>query len=351
MQKTYNCPVCKDNSWKKIEKYYYSRDDLLKKKYSRYSGLLRKINIAVRALFFAKPRKKTAHCDVLSSYRKLRREVLFNVWFKQENELYLVSTYCNTCGFTCYFPRPDDNDMAEKYAYLKQYEPDIGGQSGHDQYAKNLDKKRADRVYSKCSSYKSRRQGDVLDYGGGNGKLMMPFLENKYKCHLIDYNDNPLPGVSKIGDDINSYQGNKKFDVILCSHVLEHVSEISKLVNQLKALLKPEGIIYAEIPLEIWAGLEIDSDPVTHINYFTENSFVNLFIANGFEVLEKKTQIGNWGGTYMEVTWVVVKPNSNGASSLLDPDTEKMLFPSRIDSFVKLYRILLEPRLRKIIER
>lgn len=351
MEKIFNCPICKSNSWKSIETYFYLRDDLKKTKYTRFSSLLRKLYIAGRALLFAKPRNKVIHYDVLSPYHKLRREVLFNVWFKQNDEVQLDSISCGVCGFVCYSPRPDDVDIANKYEYLNQYQPNVDGQTAQDHYAKSLDSKRAARIYYKCSEYISGEQVDVLDYGGGNGKLMNPFLENKHRCYLIDYNKNTLPGILKIGNDINSCQANMKFDVIICSHVLEHVSEIAKLVNKLKDLLNPEGIIYAEVPQEILAGLRIDADPVTHINYFTENSFANLFLANGFEILEKKQQISNYANTYMEVVWVVVKPNGHNFTSLLSVDTGDMLFPSRFYSFIKLFRLLIEPRLRKLLKR
>jgi SAM-dependent methyltransferase len=351
MQKTFDCPICKSNTWKPIETYSYLRDDLTKTKHTRYSGLLRKLHIAGRALLFAKPRKKVVHYDALSSYQKLRNRVIFNVWFKQNNEVQLNSIFCGICGFACYTPRPDDVDIAKKYEYLKQYEPDVGGQTGQDQYAKDLDSKRAARIYDTCSAYHTSEQVDILDYGGGNGKLMIPFLENKHSCYLIDYNDHPLPGISKIGNDITSFHANAKFDVIICSHVLEHVSEISKLVIKLKDLLNPEGIIYAEVPQEIWAGLRIDADPVTHINYFTKNSFVNLFLANGFEILEKNQQISNYANAHMEVIWVVAKPNSNNPASLLSADTRVMLYPSRFYSSIKLFRLLIVPRLRKLLDR
>ena len=70
----------------------------------------------------------------------------------------------------------------------------------------------------------------------------------------------------------------KKFDIVICSHVLEHVSDLSNLVTKLKEQLKSNGIIYAEVPQEIWAGLRIDADPVTHVNFFSLNSFLSILL-------------------------------------------------------------------------
>jgi ubiquinone/menaquinone biosynthesis C-methylase UbiE len=261
----------------------------------------------------------------------------------------LNSIHCTTCGFTCYSPRPNDDDIARKYKYLKKYEPDIGGQSGHDLYASKLDSKRAARIYDKCMEYISSKELYILDYGGGNGKLMTPFLENKHKCHIIDYNDKPLPGISKIGNDINNYQTDVKYDVIICSHSLEHVAEISSLIKRLRGVLKAEGIIYAEVPQEIWAGLRIDADPVTHINYFAMNSFSNLFLSNGFDVLEKKEQVSNYSKTYMEVIWVVARKNSTNTNSLIASNTNERLYPSRPFSLITIFRLLIQPKIDKFL--
>jgi 2-polyprenyl-3-methyl-5-hydroxy-6-metoxy-1,4-benzoquinol methylase len=350
MKKTFNCQICKSNSWKSFETYLYLRDDLEKTKYTKYSSLLRKICLAGRVMLFAKPRNNVIHYDVLSPYHKLRREVLFNVWFKQNNEVKLDAICCDVCGFVCYTPRPDEVDIVNKYQYLNKYQPSVNRRITKDQYTKSLDSKRAARIFKKCSEYISDKQVDVLDYGGGNGVLMSPFLKNGFRCYLIDYNEDTLPGITKIGNDINNCQANIKFDVIICSHVLEHVSEISGLVNKLKDFLSSDGIIYAEVPQEILAGLRIDADPVTHINYFTKNSFANLFLANGFEILEKQQQISSYANTYMEVIWVVVKPGVSNTISLLSVDTGDMLFPSRLYSLIKFFRLLIEPKLRKLLK-
>lgn len=343
METLFECPICKYSTWKLIEKYTYLRDDLTTTKQTRYSTLFRKLTIVGRALFLARPRKRVAHYNSLSKYQKLRREVIFKVWFEHEREVSINSIYCATCGFTCYSPRPNDYDIARKYMYLKKYEPDIGGQSDYDIYAKNLDNQRASRIYCKCTENALDKKLYVLDYGGGNGKLLIPFIENKHICHIIDYNDKPISGITKIGNDINNYQTNVKYDVIICSHVLEHISDVSNLIKKLKDLLNPDGIIYAEVPLEIWAGLRIDADPVTHINFFTTNSLANLFLVNGFEIIGKKQQVSNYAKTFMEVVWVVAKKNNINSHTLLTSDTNKLLYPSRLYSLKKIFRLLIGP--------
>lgn len=351
MIKGFSCPVCNGSDWAHMETYAYSRADGTSCPRSKYSAISDKLKTLGRILLCAKPRVDLVRCTSLNAYQKLRREVLFKVWFPESQELELESIYCATCGFACYTPRPDDKDIAAKYAYLKQYEPDQGGQANYGSYALKLDEARADRIYRTCTKYVSKARLDVLDYGGGNGKILIPFRDNNHNCHLIDYNDHPVTGVSKLGDDINSCQIGKTFDVIICSHVLEHVSDIGSLVYALKRHLSASGIIYAEVPLEIWGGLKIGEDPVTHINFFTRNSLMSLFLAHGLGVLDHAQMISNYGTSSMEVVWLVARNDAGAIADVLPADTKALIYPSRWYSLKKLFGQTIVPGLRKLANR
>ncbi len=80
---------------------------------------------------------------------------------------------------------------------------------------------------------------------------MRPYIEENHSCYIVDYNQNPIPGVTRLGDDIQHIGNPPPFDVILCSHVLEHVAGLRELLTQLRQRLAPNGIIYAEVPSEM----------------------------------------------------------------------------------------------------
>jgi SAM-dependent methyltransferase len=245
--------------------------------------------------------------------------VLFDVWFPDCDRVTLTSLYCKACGFMTYSPRPTDDEIAAKYAYrikLKRTEE----KPAYDSRSKKLDAIRASRIFDQCTEYTGGRVLNVLDYGGGNGKLMGPFVDGGHQCYLIDYNDDPIYGVTRLSDDIRNLDTGYKFDVIICSHVLEHVADVSSLVSSLRERLAPNGILYAEVPQEIWAGIPVEADPVTHINYFTRNSFTNLFLQNGFEVVRSDQQIGSYEKWHLEVTWVLARSSESRRHSMLPAD-------------------------------
>jgi len=336
MQTEFHCPVCGDDRWEIIESFAYSIADGLQTRNAAHRAFARGLKYLARALVLARPRSGVVTCDLLSPYHKLRRKVLFDVWFKGRKEVALKTVYCLKCGFACYTPRPDDRDISDKYRYLKKYEPDLGGQTGHSASARRMDRDRAAQVHRQCMRYASRGKLRVLDYGGGDGRLLRPFLDDGHDCFIIDYNDSPVPGVTKLGDDIDSSRIPAGFDVIVCSHVLEHVSDVSGLVTKLKKHLKAGGIAYAEVPRQVWGGIRIDADPVTHINFFTANSLSNLFISSGYRILSASETAANYGAKLMEVIRVIAGTDQVPVSALLPVDIGESLYPSRISSLKKI---------------
>ena len=119
-----------------------------------------------------------------------------------------------------------------------------------------------------------------------DGSFLLPFMEDGDDCHLVDYNDRPLPGIKKIANELYEIPPNNKYDVIICSQTLEHVVEPRTIVSRFYNLLKEDGLIYAEVPNEIFGDISarLGPDPVTHINFFTPKSFEILLRFTGFEI-------------------------------------------------------------------
>jgi SAM-dependent methyltransferase len=372
------CPACGSQEWSPVETFIYRRTDRLGRRTFPVAVLWRRMKRAGYTLLLARPRGKPVANRSVGRYQYLRRKVLFDVWFQGADVVTLTSVCCRECGFMAFSPRPTDQDVAAKYACLKEMEPDIGGQTGYDPRALRSDLLRATRVYERCAP-RLRADGTlrVLDYGGGNGKLLQPLVADGHSCYLVDYNDTPIPGVTKICDDMSGFRGDEVFDLILCNHVLEHVSDLGSLVAFFRRRLDPSGLLYAEVPQEIWAGLKLEADPVTHINFFTRASLARLFLDNGFEILESTQQVATYGGAALEVLWVLARPAERsgvGASRVgktrdaaapgeageprsspskappplpvdLPADVRALLYPSRTATLRRMYRLSLRPRL------
>lgn len=348
MQEEAKCLVCNSSHWKDIEGYRYTKSDIeskfLKKKSALY--LLNKLN---QLLIKRKPRKGIVEAYKLNKYQLKRWKVIFEVWFPNANEVKLTSKYCNNCGFATYFPRPTDKDIANKYNYLKSLKKEQENSQKNNYHLFGSDEKRAKRLYDLCLPFlleKELSSINVLDYGGGNGKLLTGFLAHESNCYVVDYNDIMIEGITKLGNDHQDTNTDKKFDLIICSHVLEHVSDLNKIMSFLKDHLIEDGVIYAEVPLQIWSGLALEHDPVTHINFFTMNSFKNLFSLMNFNVLSNKREFATYDQYQLEVTWLIASKHQGETKQLTKVDVDNFLFPSLYDSAVKIFTTTILPKFK-----
>lgn len=116
----------------------------------------------------------------------------------------------------------------------------------------------------------------VLDYGGNTGEMVPDEFSNAQR-YVKDVNKRTLVnGFEAITDPSES----GPVELVMCSHVLEHVSYPTELLNDIKTYLVPGGCVYIEVPSE-WPG-EMAHE---HINYLTFPFLQKFLNDNGFEVL------------------------------------------------------------------
>lgn len=309
MEQSFNCPICESNNWIESKKYYYE-----------YESSLQDDNDSA---------------DYRSKFLKKRRHILFDLWFPNQKKIKLSAIYCKSCGFMCYSPRPEKIDLQSKYEFLSK-RGSIGILSEASPKALKLDDKRAAFIKNKVEKYRKDPSNRALDVGGGDGRLLRLFLEEGYKCFLIDFNLKPYPGIERIGSTFDDIKQGEVFDVIICSHVLEHVSDPGIFLRQLSSFLSKNGVAFVEVPLEIWEGIPISNDPVTHINYFTEKSLEHSLLLNNLQPLAIESKYSSYDGYYKRVAWSVAsssdiktplnKLNSNSTTRLLQPGLIRKLY-------------------------
>jgi SAM-dependent methyltransferase len=103
----------------------------------------------------------------------------------------------------------------------------------------------------------------VLEIGCGEGGNLLCFAELGCQCVGIDLNKPKIDAgrkifedteykdtVSFIDDDIYNREAEYRnaFDVILLKDVIEHIHDQQKLINFMKLMLKPNGVIFFAFP-------------------------------------------------------------------------------------------------------
>lgn len=214
-------------------------------------------------------------------WKRTALTILFDVWKPGTNEAAFEFVGCVDCGLMIYEPRPSDAEISEKYAF-------IGGM-GDATPSKSEDLERtalrARRVYKMLSKHMPHGATRVMDFGGGDGRLLKEFVERDFVCALVDYADRPIAGVTKIATTEKDIPVDQTFDAIVCSHVVEHLGSPLQCLMELRRSLADDGAMYVEVPYEVFDQLPAESEPVTHVNFFTPESLTNLLQEAGYEVV------------------------------------------------------------------
>jgi SAM-dependent methyltransferase len=222
--------------------------------------------------------------------------ILHTQHFSLPEKSLLPSVYdvvsCNNCGFCFADTSAKQEDYDKYYNEMSKYEDkETASGGGLD----SIDKARLNTAAEKIAENYSDKNASILDIGCANGGLLQCLNEKGYtNLTGIDITQICVENVKKLG--YNAYfggifnleeLGNKKYDIVILSHVLEHVYDLQTTAENLKKLLNPNGIIYIEVPdasrypnYYVVPYYYFDCE---HINHFDINSLKNLFEDSDFK--------------------------------------------------------------------
>ena len=196
----------------------------------------------------------------------------------------LVLQECLNCGFIQNKQFSHDTDYNTYYS--KFYQKSIKLPSNNDDYdyfrvvANNISKLLSNKIDPK-----------VLDFGAGNSPLKTMLQNNNIYCESIDIGAKP---------------SNNKFDLIISTHVFEHLIDPKSTLNWFSSLLNENGLIILTVPdlnryINYYQG-PFNCFDLEHINHWDSNTIEFFIKTNGFELVKTELglRIGN-GITYPEL--------------------------------------------------
>ena len=160
--------------------------------------------------------------------------------------------------------------------------------------------------------FAEKKKVAILDIGGNTGDYFAYLINNGFtksslNYNLIDFDPVALKIAHKRG--ITTYQHDiavgsinsivkGKFDIIICTEVLEHLLDPKKLVTQFSGLLRPGGLVLISLPNEnglfhriyVLIGLGIDQlafEPHKH-HHFPTISQSRIFLRTYFKILSER---------------------------------------------------------------
>lgn len=106
--------------------------------------------------------------------------------------------------------------------------------------------KEATKTFMKRCFSEESITGSVLEIGSGRDKFNRKLFTNKYK--VITTNIYPKNVVDYICSVNYLPFEDNKFGCVICEHVLEHLEEPAKAIDEIKRVLKPKGLLILVVP-------------------------------------------------------------------------------------------------------
>lgn len=134
----------------------------------------------------------------------------------------------------------------------------------------------------------------------GCGKLPVYYYNSNLNIDYYDlYTDNPDIKKLDILTLHNIPELKNLYDVVVLTHVFEHITNIDNLFKTLKHIMKPNGYLYCAIPdkdnvTDIFYRLIHRFDSGGHINKWSKDEFIKLVSDNNFKLIDSDIWEDDW---------------------------------------------------------
>ncbi len=202
---------------------------------------------------------------------------------------------CKGCGFRFTNPRPVAGDLGRYYEsaeYISHSDTRKGLFASVYQLVRKYTLARKLSMISKFG-----QKGEILDIGCATGQFLHYMSEHGWNTTGIEPDEKAREravadyGLQVFPEEKINALSKFSFYVITMWHVLEHVSDLTGRMEQLKSLLKPEGTLIIAVPncdsydakryRQFWAGYDLPR----HLYHFTKSDIKLLAEKNGFTIV------------------------------------------------------------------
>jgi 2-polyprenyl-3-methyl-5-hydroxy-6-metoxy-1,4-benzoquinol methylase len=204
-------------------------------------------------------------------------------------------------GFWEVSPKPSATELQEYYndKYIAR-KVEVRGYTEEEIKHKEIDCREAYYLME-------RRDGTLLDLGCGEGFFLDFFQREGWDVEGVDYSDEGIlkrfPNLSakvQVGDVMDNIgqliRTRKKYDLITCNNVLEHVLDPANILKQVRQLLKSDGLLRISVPNDFSPiqGEIVDRQFADenywvtvpdHLNYFNADSLATTMKESGFRLM------------------------------------------------------------------
>ena len=149
--------------------------------------------------------------------------------------------------------------------------------------------------------------GRALDVGCGCGGNAIWLTQRGSKVDGITWDEAEAVEAAKVCHQIYKWDLNaglpedlkdNSYSLVLCSHILEHIAYPEKLIEGIRRVLTPDGVLVVAVPnllfwqsrlkllLGNWQYEKSGTFDYTHLRWYTKNSMIALMRSHGLAVQE-----------------------------------------------------------------
>lgn len=234
---------------------------------------------------------------------------------------------CPHCGGVHADTRASQVDYDRYYSDFSHYEDPGVATGGGDS---ELDATRIADTAGRLLPHLFDKSARILDIGCARGGILKALRQHGFvNLYGVDPSQVCVTHLQSAGiqasrgvlSDPDSLPDHEPFDLIILSHVLEHLLDVSTPLKRLHSRLAPRGLLYVEVPD---ASHYVDHPAVPfyyfdseHINHFSRETLGVLARFHGFKVIAGgETDIALPNQRSYPAAWALFEADANAMPSL-----------------------------------
>lgn len=235
-------------------------------------------------------------CPVCNSNSVLFiREIKFTLFEGHPMEAGYNLVQCKECGFIYADTKVTQPELDDYYSNLSKYESkEISTGGGYSDYDRNRLIDTAKYISSKFDN----KDLAIADVGCAIGGLLEQLRNEGFKNITGLDPSTSCVNITKDEKGINCFRASifeldesfGKYDIVILSHVWEHILDLELALNSIEKILKADGFVYVECPNAMNYKNIIHAPyqefNTEHINHFSAGSFHNFFGSRGYTLEE-----------------------------------------------------------------
>lgn len=197
---------------------------------------------------------------------------------------------CKECGFLF-----NSYEYADQHSFDAYYRSTSKTMNYYEMYPHEVAYSYFQHIFEEIQGYITR-DSKILDIAGGYGELAQLLVNRGFRdVTVLEWKPECVQAIRNAG--MAAIEGNllqlpaeqAAYDLVICSHTLEHFVDVDTAMEKLKALVKPDGYVYLEVP-DLYRYSELERAPYhfltyEHVCHFSEVTLHNLSAQFGFQML------------------------------------------------------------------